>query len=75
MVCIRQRVWIASFYIGENGQGKENTMWNCPSIDPILVISKMLVLGFYLFDLILYVPSAIFQLNRDGSSWVEPLLS
>ena len=28
-----------------------------------------------LFDLILYVPSAIFQLNRDGSSWVEPVLS
>ena len=28
-----------------------------------------------LFDLILYVPSTIFQLNRDGSSWVEPVLS
>ena len=28
-----------------------------------------------LFDLILYIPSTIFQLNRDGSSWVEPLLS
>ena len=28
-----------------------------------------------LFDLILYVSSTIFQLNRDGSSWVEPLLS
>ena len=27
-----------------------------------------------LFDLILYVPSTIFQLNRDGSSWVEPVL-
>ena len=25
-----------------------------------------------LFDLILYVPSTIFQLNSDGSSWVEP---
>ena len=30
---------------------------------------------FCLFDLILYVPSIIFQLNRDGSSWVEPVLS
>ena len=29
---------------------------------------------FY-FDLILYVPSTIFQLYRDGSSWVEPVLS
>ena len=25
-----------------------------------------------LFDLILYLPSTIFQLNRDRSSWVEP---
>ena len=31
--------------------------------------------GLILFDLILYVPSTIFQLNRDGSSWVEPVLS
>ena len=28
-----------------------------------------------LFDLILYIPSTIFQLYRDGSSWVEPVLS
>ena len=28
-----------------------------------------------LFDLILYVPSTIFQICRDGSSWVEPVLS
>ena len=28
-----------------------------------------------LFDLSLYVRSTIFQLNRDGSSWVEPVLS
>ena len=27
------------------------------------------------FDLTLYVPSTIFQLYRDGSSWVEPVLS
>ena len=31
--------------------------------------------GTSLFDLIRYVPSAIFQLNRDGSSWVGPVLS
>ena len=30
---------------------------------------------YCLFDLILYFPSSIFQLNRDGSSWVEPVLS
>ena len=28
-----------------------------------------------LFDLILYVPSTIVPLNRDGFSWVEPVLS
>ena len=28
-----------------------------------------------LFDLILYVPSTIFQLYRDESSWVETVLS
>ena len=28
-----------------------------------------------LFELILYVRSTMFQLNRDGSSWVEPVLS
>ena len=30
---------------------------------------------FCLFDLIFHVPSTIFQLNRGGSSWVEPVLS
>ena len=28
-----------------------------------------------LFDFILNVRSTIFQLNRDGSSWVQPVLS
>ena len=28
-----------------------------------------------LFDLILYVPSTIYQLNRDGPTWVEVELS
>ena len=40
----------------------------------------MLIFFVYLdirdmFDLILYVPSTIFKLNRDGSPWVEPVLS
>ena len=37
-----------------------------PTVKPVFVC---------LFDLILYVPSTIFQLYRDGSSWVEPVLS
>ena len=35
----------------------------------------IVVLFVCLFDLILYVPSTIFQLYRDGSSWVESVLS
>ena len=37
--------------------------------------SRYLLLFVCLFDLILYVPSTIFQLYRDRSSWVEPVLS
>ena len=33
------------------------------------------IYGICLFDLILYVPSTIFQLCRDGSSWIEPVVS
>ena len=33
------------------------------------------ILLFCLFDFILYVPSTIFQLNREGSSRVEQVLS
>ena len=36
---------------------------------------SMYALKTFLFDLILYFPSTIFQLYRDGSSWVEPVLS
>ena len=39
------------------------------------MLSSPLLIYCILFDLILYVPSTIFQLNRDGSSWVEPVLS
>ena len=41
-------------------------------------LNKVIFLCMYLFcliDLILYVPSTIFQLCRDGSAWVEPVLS
>ena len=38
-------------------------------------VATKVCLIFCLFDLILYVPSTIFQLHRDGSSWVEPVLS
>ena len=37
--------------------------------------ANIATVSFVCFDLILYVPLTIFQLNRKGSSWVEPLLS
>ena len=41
----------------------------------LIAFANSLDLIICLFDLILYVPSTIFQLYRDGSSWVEPVLS
>ena len=40
-----------------------------------LCIYNCWALRVVLFNLILYVPSTIFQLYRDWSSWVEPVLS
>ena len=37
-----------------------------------VILSHRVVLFVCLFDMILYVPSTIFQLCQDGSSWVEP---
>ena len=45
---------------------------HCNFIVKKLSVSDIL---FVLYDLILYVPSTIFQLNRDWSSWIEPVLS
>ena len=39
------------------------------------IYKPLVVYRFSLFDLILYIPSTIFQLNRDRSSWVEPVIS
>ena len=44
------------------------------NIHPELIVRYNIGL-FCLFDLVLYVPSTIFQLNRDGSFWAEPVLS
>ena len=46
----------------------------CKLFDILMVFLKE---SFFvcLFDLILYAPSTIFQLNRDWSSWDEPVLS
>ena len=41
----------------------------------IVVVVVVVVVVMYLFDLILNVPSTIFQLYWGGYSWVEPVLS
>ena len=41
----------------------------------LLCINCIKFLFVCLIDLILNVPSTIFQLNREGSSWVETVLS
>ena len=46
-----------------------------PPYSPDMALSDFYLFPKLLIDLILYLPSTIFQLNRDGSSWVEPVLS
>ena len=55
---------------------KFDQVWRTPAKFKSANMFFVRLLGFVcVFDLILYVPSKIFQLNRDGSSWVEPVLS
>ena len=46
-----------------------------PHFVPFIKVYIVCSVHFVLFDLILYVPSKIFQLCRDVSSLVEPVLS
>ena len=48
---------------------------NVPSGSSQIKLKESQFKTICLFDLILYIPSTIFQLNREGSSWVEPVLS
>ena len=41
----------------------------------VIIVVVVVVIVIYLFNLILYVPSTIFQLYRDAYSWVELVLS
>ena len=55
--------------------GEQERMWvRTENVGTDLDLS-LIVFLVCLFDLILNVPSTIFQLNWDGSSWVEPVLS
>ena len=67
--------WLSKYGLLENFNAKHSSCKHIfssrmeNSVDPYQMAS------LDLFDLILYVPSTIFQLYRDGSSWVEPVLS
>ena len=53
---------------------KENTLFSRALVKIRAKIENN-TLVVCLFDLILYVSSTIVQLYRDGSPWVEPVLS
>ena len=61
---VGQKLWLKLGYWVESFHCKLN-----------LLSSPHLNVLTFLFDLILNIPSTIFQLNRDRSSWVEPVLS
>ena len=70
-------------YIGYNLVNIEMIKLSVDQIMDCLLFALFVLMGssssliqlICLFDLILNVPSTISQLNRDGSSWVEPVLS
>ena len=63
---LERAIWSGSTVLSSQIEKKNTT--------PKLSTTEMLQVLF-LFDLILYVVSTIFQLNTDGSSWVEPAIS
>ena len=48
---------------------------SCMVVKEQMFCKEPKIIIFVFLYLILYVPSTIFQLNRDGSSWVGPELS
>ena len=64
-------VRVRVYYRSSSFQSSKGYNSNCRQARVIFHISIISVL----FDLIGYVPSTIFQLYRDESSWVEPVLS
>ena len=64
---LERAIWSGSTVLSSQIEKKKDTT-------PKLSTTEMLQVLF-LFDLILYVVSTIFQFNTDGSSWVEPAIS
>ena len=65
---------IFQVYLQMQGQIKDFWKWG-PYHDMYNGVGVRFADFVCLFDLILYVPSTIFQLYRDRSSWVGPVLS
>ena len=58
------------------GRGSRLNWQEEPTFDnAFFSLQRILQFLFVLFDLIFYVPSTNIQLCRDGSSWVEPVIS
>ena len=67
-------IFIGYLKWGAGRKVRANPLWT-PSGSATEASVLNLIRVVIMFDLILYVPSTIFQLNRDWSSWVEPILS
>ena len=65
--------WLNVCYLS-TAKGLHRTKWK-KNLEFYRKIPSCTNLLICLLDMILYVPSTIFQLNSDGSSWVKPVLS
>ena len=54
---------------------KEKDQSHKLTFEHLFPASLVLYIRFCLIDLILNVPTTVFQVNRDRSSWDEPVLS
>ena len=69
-----QMIWIGSLLITDSSNFSNESLLQV-IIHCITVTGDYTCITVCLFDLILYVPSTIFQLHRNRSSRVEPVLS
>ena len=69
-------LYAGSFKFRENEKDNKHTYLITPPLHSTGYEREVQCSPFItLFDLILYIPSTIFQLCREGSSWVEQVLS
>ena len=71
-----RKYWSSNYTIlAANHNSTDQTAQLCRLISSFDMDIEQKQFPLILLDLILYFPSTIFQLNRDGSSWVEPVQS